>query len=295
MTTDTPDFFAVAVKEEAPEWEALERWPRPLAGVRIDGEYLYLAYRKPYYEGRGPLELAAANAEMLSEFANLWEGDCSADGRLVRFATRYGGLGLCKEHGWPFAHKKPHCPTDRSETPEGLSYRERIKDWRNFSAYARAIMATLVTRSGPARDSALAVLNKGGDADENRAIIRWLAGSEIKLWFPPRPSGLTFFGVPPLWTGIALQLAMLAAGARRIILCSSCGRLVPVKRLHRSDERRSYCRKCTNNRKRDAVADLRQRQRLTAELHAEGKTAAEIAEALGLKPAQVKRYLTKRK
>lgn len=194
-----------------------------------------LDYRKPYHEGRGALELAAANAEMLAEFADLSGGDCGGDGRLLRFATRYGGLGLCKEHGWPFAHRRPHCPTDRSETADGCSYREKIKDWRNFTAYARAIVIALTAQRGPDIERARFILNKGGDVDENRAIIRWLAGSEIKLWFPPRPSGMTFFGVPPLWTGIGLQLAMLAAGAQRIILCSTCGRTVMVKRRRRDN------------------------------------------------------------
>jgi hypothetical protein len=114
------DEFTWPIEEHEGSWEAFESWSRPLAGVRIEGEHLRLEYRKPYVEGRGSFELAQRpDFRMVAAFAELsvGGGDCAADGRLLTFATRYGGLGLCKEHGWPLAHKRPHCRPDLSESP----------------------------------------------------------------------------------------------------------------------------------------------------------------------------------
>jgi hypothetical protein len=145
-----------------------------------------------------------------------------------------------------------------------------------------------------ARDSALAWLKKIGRADENRAIIHWFAGGELKIRFLNRPSRLTLYGAPPLWTAIGLQFATLAAGAKNIILCSACGRLDSVKRPRQNGNRRSYCSKCRERgRKRHAVADLRWRQRRASDLRAQGKTIAEIATELEIEKARVKRYLAK--
>jgi hypothetical protein len=293
MITNTPEFFW-PVEDEAGTWEALEPWPRPLAGVRIEGQHLCLEYRKPYLESRGSLELASANFGTLTEFADLAQGDCVADGRLLRFASRYGGLGLCKQHGWPLAHTRPHCPTDRTRGRLGDSYREPIQSWRAFSSYASTILFVLVGRPGAERDAMLELLRKGGDEDANHAIVRWLMGGELKLRFLNRPSRLTLYGAPPLWTAIGLQLATLAAGAKGVILCSACGRLDSVKHPHRNGNRRSYCSKCRERgRKRHAVADLRERRRRAFELREEGKTIAQIGVELGIEQSRVKRYLAK--
>jgi len=94
-------------EEERGRLDGLEPWARPLSGVRIDGEYLCFEYRKPYVEGRGPVELATADLKMLADFTNLADGDPVMDGRLLSFASHYGTLGLCM-HGWPIVHSKPH-------------------------------------------------------------------------------------------------------------------------------------------------------------------------------------------
>src|ERR1700704_2739923 len=112
MHTDDGPFVDAAPRSEfrwpgnepAGHIAGLESWPRPLKGVRIDGDYLCFEYRRPLIRSRGPLELATADLNMLVDFANLADGDPVADGRLIKFASHYGALGLCKEHGWPFAH-----------------------------------------------------------------------------------------------------------------------------------------------------------------------------------------------
>src|SRR5271154_4727627 len=103
-----PDFHWPP-NEETGRIEGLDPWPRPLAGVRIEGSHVCFEYRKPYVEGRVPIELAVADLKMLADFADLSRADSVTDGRLFSFASNYGGLGLCKEHGWPFAHTRPHC------------------------------------------------------------------------------------------------------------------------------------------------------------------------------------------
>jgi hypothetical protein len=125
-----------------------------------------------------------------------------------------------------------------------------------------------------------------------RTILRWLAGGEIRLWLRDRPHRLTLWGVPPLWTALGLELAAVAVRAKRIILCSACGRLDSLKHPRGNGSRRSYCSKCrVKGRKRDAATDLRGRKRRTRELRANGKSVGEIARELKLRPAQVKRYL----
>jgi hypothetical protein len=289
-----PEFFW-SMGKEAGHWESLEPWPRPLSGVRIDGDHLCFEYRKPYTEGRGSVELAAANFEMLAKFADLANGNPEADGRLIAFVSRYGHLGLCEQHGWPWAHIKPYCAMDRSESRAGCIIRERIQGWLLASRAARAILTALIkpnTSEIPIR----LVTSEGksfGSSDPRIAIFQgWLAGSDLRLWF--RPRRLTLHGRPTLWTAIGLELATVAVGAKGIIFCSACGRLDSVKRPHRNGNRRSYCSKCRDKgRRRQGVADYRDRVRRARSLRAEGKSVAEISDLLGIKQTQVKRYLAK--
>ena len=270
--------------------------------MRIDGEHVCFEYRKPYVEGRAPLELAAADFKMLADFADLPRGDSVADGRLLRFASRYGALGLCKEHGWPFAHARPHCPSDR-QAGEGHR-RERIDRWLSFSRLARAAVVAFTAKAKHEREAALTGLRTfiaangaPGAAsawEPYRVILQWLEGGELKVWFRNHPPRLTLYGVPPLWTALGLELATLAVGAKGIVLCSACGRLDSAKRPRTNQNRRSYCSKCRDRgRKRQGVADYRDRVRRARGLRGEGKSVTEIAELVGIGQKQVKRYLAK--
>src|SRR5262249_38180928 len=89
-------------ENEAGGWESLDPWPCPLGGVVIEKEkgHIQFQYCEPFVAGRGALELASADFQMLKDFAELCTGEAVADGRLLRFASHYGALGLCKLHGW---------------------------------------------------------------------------------------------------------------------------------------------------------------------------------------------------
>jgi hypothetical protein len=282
------------MKEHAGSWESLEPWGPPSVGVRIEGDLLLLEHGSTAAGRRAP-ELAHASFKMLAEFARLSEGDCAADGRLLAFATRYGGLGLCKKHGWPSAHQRPWCPKDISRTGHGYIQREAITKWRDYSRFARAIVTTLVEPPGAVHDAELEFLNQVGDSDAHHAIVRWLAGGDLRLDVLTRRSRPTLYGVPPLWTAIGLELATLAAGASGIILCSNCGRLDSVKRPRRvDDQRHAFCARCRDKgRKRLGAADLRQRQRQARELHAQHQSVKEIAAQLGIGADRIRRYLKK--
>jgi hypothetical protein len=289
--TDQLPEFVWPVPEDEPQAgriEVLEAWPRPLAGVHIDGKFLYCEYAKRSGADRshGPLELAVADFKLLAEFVEL-----AREGNLLAFASRYGALGLCKKHGWPFAHLRPHCSTERDKNESRI--REPIARWRDYSEWARAILKLLVEK--PPSQSDLELVQKNGDKDPYRAIIRWLSGTELKLWFRNRPSRLTLYGVPPLFTAIGLELGLVATGSKGIILCSACGRFDPAKRAGNPNQRQ-YCRKCRKRgRIKDAASDLRRRERRTLEMRRQGKSIADIAAALSISPEQVKRYLAKAK
>lgn len=295
------------LKDSDSEYGPVDPWPRaPLEGVEVDGDgglIRFLYRHPPYVTGRHEVELAPPDREMLPRFADLCREDAVADGRLFSFASRYGGLGLCEKHGRPFAHTRPHCPTTRKPTNAGVQYRESIERWRFFSRLARAIVAAAASKEAEEQSSAVAALKAhfALTIEEPRAILRvailcWLQVGELKVSFRghARAPRVGLYGVPPLWTALGMELATLAGGARRIILCG-CGRLESIKHPRGNDDsRRSYCSKCrVKGRKRDAAADLRRRRRLARELHAQGKSVAEIVSELGFQTAQVKRYLSK--
>jgi hypothetical protein len=300
-----PD-FQWPPQEEQGRLEGLESWARPLSGVRIDGDYLSFEYRKPYVEGRGPVELATADLKMLADFTNLAEGDPAVDGRLLRFASHYGTLGLCKVHGWPIVHFRPHCPAYGELTDNGYWCRERIADWLEFSCLARAVVVALTARVKNEREGALARLQAfltAVPSDEPqgietawepyRVVLRWIDSGELKLWFFNRPPRLTLYGIPPLWNALGMEMAMLAVGAKGLVLCSACGRLDTVKKPGRPGNR-TYCRKCRQRaRVRDSTRDLRSRERETRDLRSQGMNITEIAAKLGISRDRVKRYLSK--
>jgi hypothetical protein len=297
-----PDFHWPP-KEETGQIEGLEAWPRPLTGVRIEGGHVSFEYRKPYVEGRGPVELAAANLKMLAEFANLATAE-DRDGALRAFASRFGALGLCKKHGWPFAHTRPHCATDSEPTADGQHNRERIGDWLFFSRLARAVVVAFTSKARHEREAALVELRAFIAASRRtpgaptawepyRVILHWLQVGELKVWFRDRPPRLTLYGVPPLWTALGMEMAMFAVGAKGLALCSACGRLDAVRRQGRPGTR-SYCVKCRQRaRVRDSTRDFRLRKRAAGNLRSQGRTIAEIAAELGLSRGRVRRYLSK--
>jgi hypothetical protein len=297
----SPD-FQWPPEEETGRIEGLEPWPRPrLSGVRIEDGHVCFEYRKPYAEGRGPLELAAANLKMLADFANLATAGDRNDA-LFAFATSFGALGLCKEHGWPFAHRRPHCGSDSETTADGKLYRERIADWLFFSRIARAVIVAFTSKAKQEQEAAVTKLRAFIAASRGtpgaptawepyRIILHWLQGSELKVWFRNRPPRLTLYGVPPLWTALGMEMAMLAVSAKGLALCSVCGRLDAVKRLGRPGTR-TYCPKCRQRaRVRDSTRDFRMRVRAAENLRGQGRTIAEIATELGLSREQVKHYL----
>jgi hypothetical protein len=303
-------------------WDSLDSWASPIAGVDLVGDpvdAMLFKYRRPYTHGRTPDELASAGFGMLKGFVELSNGqNPAADGRLFRFASRYGSLGLCKAHRWPYAHCRPYCPTDSIPTldgggaPNGWQSVERIRDWCYFSVLARAIIIVASIKGAPEPPIATAALRafigekQGGQELPTaelpyRAILKWLSGGDVRLAFKAQPRGLALQGHPPTWTALGLELARYVTHAKGITICASCGSFNSAKRLRKDDARRSYCTQCYNKgRWRINQADYRKRQKQARELSAQGKSAEEIARALGMDSgatsvARVGRYIKRKK
>src|SRR5262249_13579994 len=154
----------------------------------------------------------------------------------------------CKKHGWPFPHLRPHCPSDSKSTGNGRLYRERIDRWILYSRLARAVGIAFISKSKDERVSAVAELRRflaqvqGTPGlppawEPYRVILHWLASGELRLWFGNQPARLLLYGVPPLWKALGMEMAMLAVGAKGLVLCSACGKLDTVKKPGRPGNR----------------------------------------------------------
>jgi hypothetical protein len=109
----------------------------PVSAIRVptgpislvgSGDEAALDYRMAFDESNRQVLSNPDLRSLLDEFVNLSE---SADERIVRFAGKWGVLGVCK-HGVPYSR----CLKDCQE-----GYLENISVWRMYSRMARAILS----------------------------------------------------------------------------------------------------------------------------------------------------------
>jgi hypothetical protein len=203
------------------------------------------------------------SAGLLTDFVALAHDD---NGRaIVRYAKRFGPLGLCRKHSLPALHADQPCWPKRAS--EGI-FTERLASWQHHARRVRAILsiAAAFRRSEPGaaddwrtlfRELARAI----PDSDEGRAWFLALAVNGLLDNAQPKlmiyPSGrnrlqIAFAGVSMLagvqllnhsdptatkvethWlssagnllAAISLQTAMVVASHGGLAKCSDCGDL----------------------------------------------------------------------
>jgi hypothetical protein len=177
--------------------------------------------------------------------------------RVMRFASAYGPLGLCKAHCLPASHTgtgSSLCPINIKRHRALSVVREPWAGWNRYSRLAAAIVGLLVA-GGPADVQALRAIT--GRDDPREVILTWLNWCRINFWLDENMR-LDFYTVPSLFGYLGIQLALVAAGRRGVAVCAGCVEFFSPKRQP-TPGRRSYCTKktCQLARWRDAQRDHR--------------------------------------
>jgi hypothetical protein len=209
---------------------------------------------------------------MFEEFLGLANRD---DQAILRFAERYGTLGLCP-HGVPLTGNCQRLTTGPCEV-------ERLDHWRDW---ARRFAATIevgwaVMAGDQPKQSAVNRMLSGHSTDlpwsgldrhfDVKLTAAWLNGTVGKVkkellrnaqawhfsrfinrWLtlqavvmPSKVAGARLrmeYGSRGLFSALALQAALAATGASTLVICSNCGRPFAATRRP-AKGRRSYCEK----------------------------------------------------
>jgi len=241
------------------------------ASLRLEGDRLIWLFRDQAKPDAQPLFADPKGA--LDAFRDIRDGE-----GVLRFARRYGVLGLC-EHGLPVSHNPPPVPAQEEESsrmcyPLGWGsgmYWEPIERWLHFVRVAMALVRIAArlhaeTASDPGdwvtlyedthrpelRDVAYWATVVRNSEDSWRlltwAVDDWLRLARLRLtlvWEKPRPilayQASTTFGV------IAIQLAAAASQSNSVAVCSGCGK--PYSRTKRQPAvgKRNWCDECKRN------------------------------------------------
>jgi hypothetical protein len=240
-------------------------------------------------------------ATMITDFAQLRD-----PAAILRFATRWGPLGLC-EHDLP-------CPHDGRQgrcwvrTRDDGAWLEPVQVWQRMADQVAATLRVSVSlhdgqAGAPADWAALGLgaeeigLGRGMPPDEktrlaqrwNDLLVRvdeWLVDAVCPLLIQRRRRPTFVLDSWWLHGALGLQLALAVCGARSFLVCDGCGEFFEVKRWRR------YCEDCglrvAWQRASKKLYDAKQKVRHLAQ---EGSSGAEIATMLGRRPSQVTRWI----
>jgi len=298
MTTSRLDDEGTPLASLAdPETLLLER-PLPLAKlvvpaeVRLEGERLVY----PWLWGRRKAKEVEPGHGLLTGFIEL---DKAPGSRIAAYARRWGVLGVCAAHDWPFLHDGICLPRRVRELPfekwAQWECWEPLGAWRKLAQEAASLMRvadSLHRNQMPSDEDSQVLAFWTRHRDRGRTIearSRALAGT-LNMWLArgdARPGLLWEAAGPRLVLGalslqgfIALEMMAVIAGAKGFSFCAACSRLVSATNY--SSPRRQFCEKCrkANQSKNRAAVDFRRRQR-AIKLIDQGYSLEEVAARVG--------------
>jgi hypothetical protein len=259
--------------------EAAEHLGRPLVSrpwqaseVTVDGDRL--TWRPQ------PGTIVTPSRDLLEEFLRLTD---APDAAILRFAKRWGPLGLCK-HGFPSghpglywpsrpleAHACPHDPRIGDScrcTPRGFFEGrewEPLAEWRVWSRRVRATLEYIAALQQDKVPSEAAwrtafllgdVPTAPGYPELPRTVAAargelqyylgyWLSAAAVRLFVDVgrRPTLTWGSNENPVFGALAIQLALIATGKWGLALCDGCGASYPPSR-HPRPNTRHYCLAC---------------------------------------------------
>jgi hypothetical protein len=203
----------------------------------------------------------APPANVLSDFLNL-----STAEDVLKFARRWGILGLCEKHGFPGWHTihdndfgalkgRPCLPYVSNG-----AYGERIDYWLFLVQRARAILdvaARLHLHQPGKEDDWMVILHprhcEQSVAYQRRLLARliddWIRIGRVRPQFRWDNEQPTVELSCSLYSAIGLQLMSAASGQRGIGWCASCAQWFRTSGRAPKRSQRNYCDDCRTNGK----------------------------------------------
>lgn len=270
----------------------------PVAGLQVPpyleirDDELYWAWVEPgTIKGELSFDRYGASPDgLLDEFLKIKDGS-----GVLRFAERYGPLGLC-EHGLPASHNAPAMPkpylpytgclprsvdTRPFQPPIAwwFVFRESVEEWLSFVEQAGTLLALAeMVKWGkrPTEDDIAPILTMFLNApiasvkQTVAGVLNWWlfaggAGTAI-TWEEDRPMlalrSTPLPQIPQAFGVLAHQLMMVAAGAKRLMICG-CGEPF-IRKNDNQDYCTPGCRSRTNQRRYDATEGAKAKKRAKA-------------------------------
>lgn len=241
--------------------------------IRVEGENLTWRSRG------GPAKNVTVGPGMLEDFLKL---DTAGEQVIVRYANKWGVLGLCGKHGFPSTHV-PHRLRSLFEddcwpcrVPEwGGRQGEPIGRWRHYAGQGNAILAVGAALGGaiPSDGPKAApwemwqvmtdlfvplfdivaferLVNDRHDRLKvqgrllEMAVEKWLALGDVRIgWRWADGSPQVDLGGDSLFSALALQLTLALARLDGLSICDECGRSYLARRRAPAGKPR-YCPEC---------------------------------------------------
>jgi hypothetical protein len=229
-----------------------------------------LASRSPDRRKRARAGRRAIPGSMLAEFTEI--GVTGEESKLLRFAKRYGPIGICK-HGLPSGHNRrslarvldaADCQPNTSLVP-GWEQSEPVSKWFEYARQAQAILAcsaslhrgklpeledlkTAYPPWGELKPTAKTELNiETAQGFIEGTINTWVSYGGLRPCFQWRRSGCSVIfstgDYCSLFGALAVQLMLAAAKRDGFVICSNCSRAyIPARRPN--PNRRRFCLSC---------------------------------------------------